>query len=153
MEKEKVYNVGLRYEGFRFLRFGFVDQINCGDEPLGVQIAVDIDSSTPVQEGKTKILVKVTVLLVCESSKEVVANVETVSFFCLEGVPDDVDDEGQLRYPETILTTMVSLAISTTRGAILAKGAGSFLEKMPLPIVDPKNFVGRAPQKEDTIAG
>jgi hypothetical protein len=154
MMKDKIaYNIGIRYEGFRFLRFGFVDQINCGDEPLGVQIVVDIDRSIPVQEGKTQILVKVTVLFVCESNEEIVANIETVSLFGLEGIQENIDDEGQVRYPKTLLTTLVSLAISTSRGAILAKGAGSFLEKMPLPIVDPKKFVASAPQREETSAG
>ena len=44
-------------------------------------------------------------------------------------------------YPDGFLVTPVSLAISTTRGAILAKGAGSFLENIPIPIVVPKTFV------------
>ncbi|NTU74023.1 hypothetical protein HGB07_07760 [Candidatus Roizmanbacteria bacterium] len=153
MEKKIAYNIGIRYEGFRFLRFGFVEQNICIDEPLGVQFSVDIDGSSQLQEGKTQIFVKVTVLFICETAKEVVANIETVSSFGLEGVPDNFDDEGQVRYPETLLTTLVSLAISTTRGAILAKGAGSFLEKMPLPIVDPKGFVGRSPEIENPVAG
>lgn len=153
MEKKIAYNIGLRYEGFRFLRFGFDDQNICSDEPLGVQFAVDINGSGPVQEGKTQIFIKVTVLFICETANKVLANIETVSSFGLEGVPDDIDDEGHVKYPETLLTTLVSLAISTTRGAILAKGAGSFLEKMPLPIVDPKGFIRRSPEKENPLAG
>ena len=50
-------------------------------------------------------------------------------------------ENGKIKFPDFALMTMTSLSISTTRGGILAKRAGSFLENIPLPIVDPKVFV------------
>lgn len=152
MKKGDSYNIGIRFEGFKFLRFGFTEMGNCDDDSLGVELSVDINDAAPVEEGNTKIFVKVTVLFVCNSAKEIIANIEAVSLFGLEGVPDNADDEGHVKYPEALLTTLVSLAISTTRGAILAKGSGSFLERMPLPIVDPKGFVERMKSQESSAS-
>jgi len=153
MGKNETYNVGVKYEGFRFLRFGFVEQDACNDEALGIQLFVDIDDTGSVLDGKAQIFVKVAVLFVRDGEKEIVANIETVSIFGLEGVRNEVDEKEHVKYPEMLLTTLVSLAISTTRGAVLAKGAGSFLEMKPLPIVDPKAFVGRSPEKQGSVAG
>ena len=141
MEKADTVTVGIRYEGFKFLRFSFVETDDIGKDALSVQLTVDINDSGPVREGQSNIVVKVNVVITT-STEEIVANVETASVFGLDGIPaDKVHDNGGVKYPESLLTTLVSLAISTTRGAILAKGAGSFLEKMPLPIVNPKGFV------------
>jgi len=49
-------------------------------------------------------------------------------------------------------TFNIGIRFSTARGAILAKGAGSFLERLPLPIVDPKVFVERMKLQEGTGA-
>lgn len=148
MEKVDTVFVGIRYTEFKFLRFGFVEKDNIGEEVLGVQLTVDIDDSEPVHEGQSNIVVKV-IVVITNGTEEIVANAEAASIFGLDGIPlDKVHDNGVVKYPESLLTTLVSLAISTTRGAILAKGAGSFLDKMPLPIVDPKVFVDRAKAKK-----
>lgn len=153
MGKNETCNIGVKYEGFRFLRFGFVEQDDCNDEALGIQLFVDIDDTGSVLDGKAKIFVKVAVLFVRDGEKEIAANIETVSQFGLEGVRNEVDEKVPVKYPQMLLTTLVSLAISTTRGAVLAKGAGSFLEMNPLPIVDPKAFVGRSPEKQGSVSG
>lgn len=156
MEQGVAVNIGMRFEGFKFFRFSFIDANDCDDESLGVQLSVDIKEGPPedppVDDGKKKIFVKVTASFICEASQEVLANIECVSLFGLEGVPNDLDEQGQMKYPDRLLTTLVSLAISTTRGAILAKGAGSFLERLPLPIVDPKGFVEKMKLQEGTGA-
>ena len=153
MEKNETYNVGVKYEGFRFLRFGFVEQDDCNDEALGIQLFIDIDDTGSVLDGKAKIFVKVAVLFVRDGDKEIVANNHTVTLFRREGVRNQAEVPGHVTYPDMLLTTLVSLAISTTRGAVLAKGAGSFLEMKPLPIVDPKAFVGRSPEKQGSVTG
>lgn len=141
MKSGDPYTVGIRFDGLKFIRFGFIEKEGFHDEDLSVQLSVDINDDDFVQDGKANIFVKVSVLFLIESEKEVVANIEVVSLFGLEGIHDDAIKDGHVTYPEALLTTLVSLAISTTRGAVLAKGAGSFLERMPLPIVNPKEFV------------
>lgn len=142
--------IGIRYQGFKFTRFGFVDSNNGDDESLGVQLSVDINDAEPAEGCKKNVFVKVTALFIRNSAKEIVANIEAMSLFGIEGIAENVDEQGYLQYPEAVLVTLVSLAISTTRGAILAKGAGSFLERMPLPIVDPKGFVERMKSQDDS---
>jgi len=149
MKRGVAFNIGIRFEGFKFLRFGFVDQKTCDDKSLGVQLSVDINDAEPVKDGKSKVFVKITALFVCDGSKEIIANIESVSLFGLEGVPDVLCANELVQYPKPLLSNLVSLAISTTRGAILGKGAGSFLERMPLPIVNSKEFVERMKSQEN----
>jgi hypothetical protein len=152
MKKADTVTVGIRFKEFKFLRFGFVEKDNISEEDLGVQLTVDFNDSGSVKEGQSKIIVKV-IVVITTSTEEIVANVEAASVFGLDGIPPDkVHDNGVVKYPESLMTTLVSLAISTTRGAILAKGAGSFLEKMPLPIVDPKEFVDNMKSQKETNA-
>jgi len=135
------YQINFKFEGFKFLKFSFeqTDSIFDGED-FEFQLATNIEGSGPVKAETSHIIVKVIVLVRRKSLNKIVSNIETASLFRVEGIGKFVDKEGKVKYPETILSHLVSLAISTTRGAILAKGAGSFLENMPLPIVDPKNF-------------
>lgn len=148
MKSGDPYAIGIRFDGLKFFRFGFIEKADYHDEDLSVQLSVDIKDDELVRDGTANVFVKVTVLFVIDNTKEIVANIEVVSLFVLEGIRDDAIEDGRAIYPERLLTTLVSLAISTTRGAILAKGAGSFLERMPLPIVNPKEFVERRKSKE-----
>ena len=43
--------------------------------------------------------------------------------------------------PETFLTTVNSLSISTVRGVMFAQFRGTFLHNAVLPVIDPKSFL------------
>jgi len=136
------YQIGFKYAGFRFLKFAFEEQESVlENEVFDFQISINIESSEVSDDQESQIIVKVIVLVGRKSENRMVADISTASRFDLKGVAGDLDEHGKIKYPETLLVTLVSLAISTTRGAILGKGGGSFLEKIPMPIVDPKTFV------------
>lgn len=138
-EKNKI---GIRFNGFRFLRFGFEqqDDINTGEDfdiELGINLEVD----------KSAIVVKVLTTFSRKNVDKIVAQIETASLFQIKGIEPSEEQEEPPKYPEGLLVTAISLAISTTRGAIIAKGCGSFLEDFLLPIVDPKSFLPKPDDK------
>ena len=143
-EKNKI---GIRYNGFRFLRFGFEqqDDIDTGEDfdiELGINLEVD----------KAAIVVKVLTTFSRKNIDKIVAQIETASLFQLKGIEHSEDHEGPEKLPDGLLVTAISLAISTTRGAIIAKGCGSFLEHFLLPIVDPKTFLPKPDDQSKLIA-
>ena len=143
-EKNKI---GIRFNGFKFLRFGFEQQsdIDTGEDfdiELGINLEVD----------KSAIVVKVLTTFSRKNVDKIVAQIETASLFQIKGIEPSEEQEEPPKYPEGLLVTAISLAISTTRGAIIAKGCGSFLEHFLLPIVDPKTFLPKSDDRSKLIA-
>jgi len=137
-----IYKIGIKFEGFNFVRFAFEQQHDINEsEDFSFEIATNIDFD------KSVLIVRVFVIVSRKSVGKSVAHAETASFFHLEGADQIVEKGDFMKYPDGLLVTAISLAISTTRGAILAKGAGSFLEDIPLPIVDPKSFLPKYDDK------
>ncbi len=64
---------------------------------------------------------------------------------CVYEVPDIleyIDKNSNLpKFPETFLTTINSISISTIRGIMFTLFRGTFLHNAILPVVDPKSFV------------
>ncbi|MEI6758800.1 MAG: hypothetical protein FDX18_10585 [Chlorobium sp.] len=143
-EKNKI---GIRFHGFRFLRFAFEqqDDIDTGED-------FDIELGTNIDVDKSTIVVNVLATFSRKSSDKIVAQIETASLFQIKGIEPSEEQEEPPKYPEGLLVTAISLAISTTRGAIIAKGCGSFLEHFLLPIVDPKTFLPKPDDQSKLIA-
>lgn len=143
-EKNKI---GIRYSGFRFLRFGFEqqDDIDTGED-------FDIELGITIEVDNSAIVVKVLATFSRKNVDKIVAQIETASLFQLNGIEHTEDHEGSEKLPDGLLVTAISLAISTTRGAIIAKGCGSFLEDFLLPIVDPKTFLPKPDDRSKLIA-
>jgi len=76
-------------------------------------------------------------------------NVELVSFtsttgFLIKGLKDMlVTDENKTNFklPDNLMLTCISTAVSSSRGMLAYKLAGTFLANYYLPLIDPKNFL------------
>lgn len=145
---EKTKQIGIQYLGFRFKSFSFY-------ELLGLQEneTFDFQTSVDIKTGSDRVIIGVMIQVHRKSDEQIYANAETESLFLVEGLESVKDESGSLMIPQGVLVTLVSLAISTSRGALLVKGAGSFLANIPMPIVDPKVFVSEMQSVKDTILG
>uniref|UniRef100_Q3APM7 Uncharacterized protein n=1 Tax=Chlorobium chlorochromatii (strain CaD3) TaxID=340177 RepID=Q3APM7_CHLCH len=128
--------IGIQYSGFRFKSFFFQGLFDEQENE-----AFEFQTSLDIRTGSDRVIIGVMVLVNRKSDAQTYAKAETESLFLVEGVERTKDESCSLIIPQVLLITLVSLAISTSRGALLVKGAGSFLEKIPMPIVDPKVFV------------
>ncbi len=135
--------IGIRIKGFKFLAFAFKQQEN-----IDAKESFNFEIATNIEINQSQLNVKVFVRVIRVSVNKEVAKAETATLFTVDGSEHFLSGDGNVKYPDGFLVTPVSLAISTTRGAILAKGAGSFLENIPLPIVVPKTFV---PASDDRV--
>jgi hypothetical protein len=128
--------ISIKFEGFKFLRFSFEQQ-----EDVHPAEKFDFEIRTNIETYQSGIIVKVLVRVIRKSIDKQVAFFETASLISIVGIEHLLSEKGVIIYPEGFLITPISLAISTTRGAIMVKGAGTFLGNIPLPIVDPRVFV------------
>ena len=128
--------IAIKIEGFKFLSFAFNQQEN-----IDPKESFNFEIGTTIEINQSLLNVRVMVRVIRVSINKEVAQAETATLFSVDGFEHFLSIDGNVKYPDGFLVTPVSLAISTTRGAILAKGAGSFLENIPLPIVVPKTFI------------
>jgi len=136
----EILQIGIKYKGFKIKRFAYEDlqKVDQGDD-------FQIQLSTGLEINVNRIIVPVLVEIRSSQNSDPVASAETQSVFDIQGLEDKEGDPIDL-VPEGLLITAISLSISTTRGAVLTKGAGSFLEHVILPIVNPKDFL---PDKQE----
>lgn len=61
--------------------------------------------------------------------------------FLVDNLNDFIDaDTGKVQFPEQIIVTLNSIAISTTRGILYSELKGTYLHGALLPVLDPKMF-------------
>ena len=137
---DELVKIGIRYKSFKIQRFAF-EEVQDFKDAQDFQFQV----STGINVEVNRIIVAVSVEILRPEEKGVAASAMTHSIFNIRGLEET---EGDIidQIPEGLLVTAISLSISTTRGAILAKGAGSFLEHVMLPIANPKDFL---PEKQE----
>ena len=72
-----------------------------------------------------------------EDAKEVIASIETRTSFNVSDI-DKMIEGDNINVPISLGTTLLSISLSTTRGALAAKTEGHFLENHLLPLVNPQ---------------
>jgi hypothetical protein len=100
---------------------------------IGIEHRVNLDN---------KIIVVVpTVNVRHDSSERTLATLTTSFIFEVENMTDFYDKEQQqITLPETLLTTLNSVSLSTLRGLLFSTFKGTFLHNAILPLVDPASF-------------
>ncbi len=72
------------------------------------------------------------------------AALTTVVVFSVQNFEEAIQSsETELKIPQDFAVVFNSIAISTTRGVFAAMYRGTYLQKVVLPVVDPKSFVPR----------
>jgi hypothetical protein len=132
---EKRAQIGIQYSGFRFKSFSFREP-----DGIGENESFNFETSMAMKTANDRIIIGIMILVNRKSDGVTYAKAETESLFLAKGLVQAGDKAGSISVPEDLLFTVISLAISTSRGALLVKGAGTFLERIPMPIVDPKSF-------------
>ncbi|NTW84039.1 MAG: hypothetical protein HGB36_11850 [Chlorobiaceae bacterium] len=133
---------GFRFHGFKIVKFSYEQQDDVDNgEDFEFQVGISLGFAKTDAEDIEQINIKVSALIERKSINKEVANIEAISVFQTKEFSKIPENNNCLKYPKPFIITLVSLAISTTRGAILAKGGGSFLELMPMPLIDPKEIV------------
>jgi hypothetical protein len=76
--------------------------------------------------------------------KTELSSIETITSFSLKCEEPDFMN----KIPEHLVVTFLSIAYSTTRGALMAKAVGSISGDVPMPLINPTQIVKNSVQRE-----
>ncbi|TVQ81041.1 MAG: hypothetical protein EA358_01220 [Flavobacteriales bacterium] len=79
-----------------------------------------------------------------KQSKHEIAAIETITSFKIKGI----SSENFENIPEHLLVTFLSIAYSTTRGALIAKSQGTVVGEVPLPLINPSEVIRRMKESQ-----
>ena len=71
----------------------------------------------------------------------VLGEIVTRSVFYLEDSEQLFNEDGTITIPDQVITTLLSISYSTTRGAFATKAEGNILSEAIMPLVDPKQLL------------
>ncbi|NGP90200.1 hypothetical protein [Fodinibius halophilus] len=106
-------------------RIGYNIQFRTGGNPDNNQFWIDIKATG--QYGKQDPIV--------------LGEIVTRSVFYLEDSETLFNEDGTITIPDQVITTLLSISYSTTRGAFATKAEGNILSEAIMPLVDPKQLL------------
>ncbi|SMO95430.1 hypothetical protein [Fodinibius sediminis] len=106
-------------------RIGYNIQFKTGGDPKKEHFWIDIKATG--QYGKQDPLI--------------LGEILTRSIFYLHDSESLFNDNGTISLPDQLITTLLSIAYSTTRGAFATKAEGNILAEAIMPLVDPKQLL------------
>ncbi|MCW9709206.1 hypothetical protein [Fodinibius salsisoli] len=74
-------------------------------------------------------------------------SIHTLTTYHISSIDELLTDDGNLLIPKGLAISLLSIALSTTRGALIAKSEGNILSKEILPLADPKEMYEASPLK------
>ena len=91
--------------------------------------------------SEKKLVFVVTSINILNSDKSIqVGMVQTSCIFEVENIDNLIDSENNIKFPDTFLDEVNSMAISTTRGIMYSEFKGTFLHKAILPVFKAENL-------------
>ena len=132
---------GFRLTGIELLDF----KLNYPENPLPKKRSYDFKIHIKQQIDKDNKLVRVNpsvdVVMVDGEAQTNQASIKVSCVFELEEILSFTSDEtGEVELPERLVTSLNSIAISTTRGVLFSELKGTFLHGIYLPVVDTSKF-------------
>lgn len=132
-EPDKI-NLSFRYLGFRVLRYRYEEPApeNRRRRPGYFNFKIGLRPNPKQEKMFIRMLVD---LRVGDPEGPVVATIETESAFKVLKLSSLVQDDDSIKLPEALITTLIGMHYSTTRGALVEKGAGTVVDKLILPVI------------------
>lgn len=129
---------------FQLRNIDVVDvSLNNPEKPLPkeFQFNFDINIQQRISSEEKLIIVAPTISVRIDNGKEVYGRFKANVFFDVQNLDDFKDtDTNKFDIPETFITTLNSISISTLRGLMFSAFKGTFLHNAILPIVNPGDF-------------
>lgn len=153
MTTEQKVELKVRFDSYRIINFEYHDpQIPITAKKADLKFDFNFKATFKYNLDASTIEVKLAVNILYHGKELLpVGSIEVDYVYKVLGLNELESDGNGIIIPDTFLTTLVSLAYSTTRGIILVKGAGTILGGIILPIIDPRKLLPKQ-QIEDNQA-
>lgn len=144
-EEKKGISINFGIESFEILEYEYSGAENNIDlKELGFQ--VQFKHQADIEAGMFTIEFKITAQLGRDNPEEL-GYILTRTTFSLSGMDELINENGNFILPKQLAITFLSIALSTTRGALVAKSEGNILSKTVLPLANPKEMYEASPLK------
>lgn len=137
MTKKKKKQIEFGLDSFNILSFYLDDEISDVDEN-NVGYSIQFRQEMSRKDSIFSILLKVNAQE-GEDAEEPLAKIETRTSFIIQDI-DQLIDGDSVNIPNHLAVTLLSISLSTTRGAIAAKTEEHLLKNHPLPLINPKQM-------------
>lgn len=135
MSKEQNSKLSFGLQSFKILDFNLNEEVNQYDEKKsGYAFQFKLEGSK--KDSTVSFVIRITAQE-GENAEKILAHIETKTTFQISEI-DKITEGASLNLPDILGITLLSISLSTTRGAFAAKTEGHFLESYPIPLVDPQ---------------
>jgi len=135
MSKEKNEQISFGLHSFKIIDFDLNNNVTDFDEDnsgYGIQFRME----TSKKDSSVSFLIKVTAQE-GENADKIIGRIETRTTFHISEM-EKISDGKSINLPKNLGVTLLSISLSTTRGALAAKAEGHFLENNMIPLVNPQ---------------
>lgn len=136
-------NFGLKF--FEILDYVF-DNPKEEIEPKDIRYRVQFKPNADLDNETFSIGFKIISQLGDNEGKQL-GSIHTRTTYSLSNMDDLINEDGHFVLPKGLAITLLSIALSTTRGALVAKSENNILSKVVLPLTDPKEMYEASPLK------
>lgn len=135
-------NLQFRIASIRTARYTFSDLESnteaVGDYGFRAQATMTVDP----KEERIEVRTRIKATWEDSSEDDPFLELETETVYDVLGLTSLPHDDGEVQIPSDFLVTLLSIAISTTRGILLEKTADTGVGRMILPPIDPEELLG-----------
>jgi len=144
-EEKKGVSINFGLESFEILKYEFEDPGQEIDlENIGYQVRFRPEPN--IDKGTFSIEFDITGQVGREDPL-VLGSIKTLTTYSLSNMDKLINEDGHFVLPKGLAVTLLSIALSTTRGALVVKSEGNILSKAILPLADPKEMYEASPLK------
>ena len=138
-------NISFGLKSFEILSSSFEKKINdFNEEKLGYQVQF-----RPTLERKScTVSIEMSVrAIIGKDAEQIVGSIRTLTSYHLSNLDKIKKNDEEYLLPKGIAVTLLSIALSTTRGAFAAKSEGSILADYVMPLINPEDMYEASPLK------
>lgn len=144
-EEKKGISINFGIESFEILEYDYSGSENDFDlKDLAYQ--VQFKHQADIEGGIFSIEFKITAQLGRANSEEL-GHILSRTTFSLSNMDELINENGHFILPKQLAITFLSIALSTTRGALVAKSEGNILARAVLPLANPNEMYEVSPLK------
>lgn len=148
MSEQNKINISFRISSIKTLKF-YIDNLSVVANAKNESFEFNISLAVFIDSVKNNVGFDIVFDVYSDKSKsiqlcELITRTE-YNIINFQDVIKPKSTSNQFEIPDQFMLTLVSIALSTTRGIFAAKIEGSALSNVIMPVVDPKTFIKISP--------
>lgn len=135
-------SVIFKLSGIKIDQFSLKEPQKKFDQNKDSIVNYQINCTIPHKIINKNLLVLIKVIAIIIETEEILLEIQTGFQFEIDSINNKpLSQIKEIKLPEDLVTTFVSISISTIRGIIFERAKGTVLQNQLMPVVNPKNLI------------